>query len=815
MADSQPGKVTTFDPSVSLDSFAADARDRLMYNENQLALAKIQQPVPVAASSYLTAAPSTVYDKYVNIAGEFAYTDGSFQALKTSGVPTTDVDTLEIGFDQQVTTTVVTFWSTAHVVTSASLTIFYSFDNNTWFDVGTITWDESRDESIQQFPGDSPPSGEYVYEGTFDSGSQTGRYWRVSHSANTTFVNYLTEIEILPNVGAVLEHWGSDGTKAVTNQIEGSTYYDLAYDKADDVYYAIRFDDTLPSSLVLDPDDSFDSLTDGSLFDAAKWMESEVNSYFIRSTSSGTLGMKSSAGAGQLETNYGVDGDFKSNIEVVAAVEMGADAYFALETKDYTTNNQYTLMGFQGPYTPGVDTASATYVSCYAAYTDTVGDSAVLQDFRVKPDGLDFTVHDGSIVAYELSYNAGTDDYTVTASGVTTWPNAEPGVPYTALDSAEFTISHLSTPSDGQGFSIDVYCTQDNVIGSTTSGIGLEVERTGTNAYLRFADPNNPGVYGPAQVGNIPADRIKLQIFGDPAGNDVDFSADDFILDLTVGATGTLFFSSPVFSVVTINKDGDLEQVASVSDADGYAIKILDIIQDLSATYNDYLHPKVSIATNGALHGSGGEIYIKVNDTMYRYLKSALPLVSEDGTGAATSTVGEIPSTGITGFAYNGYTQGGLSYVEYVPGLGGTFVKTITNDTLLAQPEKVFLDVATDDFQFAWNVVDLATLYYVDGTDLKLYDLNETKAAFANVSSDKQVLAAGTQETATVTAQILNVYGEPKSNKTMTFTVSAGDGAISPAIGCSDGNGEDTTVYTVGSAVGAATITVTVSDLTC
>jgi len=93
--------------------------------------------------------------------------------------------------------------------------------------------------------------------------------------------------------------------------------------------------------------------------------------------------------------------------------------------------------------------------------------------------------------------------------------------------------------------------------------------------------------------------------------------------------------------------------------------------------------------------------------------------------------------------------------------------------------------------------------------------LNESKAAFVNVTSDKQVLAAGTGEVAIITAQVLNVYGEPKSAKTMTFSVSAGDGAISPATGCSDLNGQDTTSYTVGSAVGTATITVSVSDTVC
>jgi hypothetical protein len=222
------------------------------------------------------------------------------------------------------------------------------------------------------------------------------------------------------------------------------------------------------------------------------------------------------------------------------------------------------------------------------------------------------------------------------------------------------------------------------------------------------------------------------------------------------------------------------------------------------------------VATNGADVGSGGEIYIKLNDTIYRYLKTTLPLDLEDGSSATTTTTGEIPITGITNFAYNGFSQAGLSYIEFISDLGGVFVKTIDSTTLLADPLKAFLDVAAITHPFAWNVSDLATLYFVDGTnDLKLYDLNETKAAFVNVTSDKQVLAAGTQETATITAQVLNVYGEPKSAKSMTFTVSAGDGAVSPATGCSDGSGQDTTVYTVGSAVGTATITVTVSDISC
>ena len=51
MADSQPGKVTSFDPSITLTDFSAGTRDRFMFNENQLVLAKLQQPRPVIATA--------------------------------------------------------------------------------------------------------------------------------------------------------------------------------------------------------------------------------------------------------------------------------------------------------------------------------------------------------------------------------------------------------------------------------------------------------------------------------------------------------------------------------------------------------------------------------------------------------------------------------------------------------------------------------------------------------------------------------------------------------------------------------------------
>jgi hypothetical protein len=876
MVDSQPGEVAAFDPEITLSGISVGTRDKFMFNENQLVLAKIQKPNPTTAAAVnrSTSNSLTTYDSYKNLEGEFTYIDGSFQALNTTGVPVLPVHRLEVGFDQQVITDTIKFWSTTFVDTTL-IQVQYSFDNVTWFAAGSVTWVQFFDDTIELFPGDSPPTGAYRYTGTIDAGNVTARYWRISSDIQLAVTNYsagtatvastdgfpastssgsvliltsggsvkgtgeytgktsttftgwtgtepaagdliinldspfgsgTTEIEILEVTGPILQHWNSDGSQAVTNAIEGSNYYDITYDKSEDVYYAIRFEETLSGSSTVDPDDDFDDTSFGSGFDTSKWVESTLNSYFIHNTSSGTLDMKSSGGKGQLTSNYGIDGSTKANVELVAAIELNDTAFFGLEFKDYSNGNQYSVSALKGPYIPASDT-SGKFVAAAAVYSDTVLGAAELQDFRINPNTFTFDIV-GGLATYSMLYDAGSDIYTVTASGEAK-ANLTPGVPY-SIPGAEFTIANLSTPADGQGFTVNVYCAETSIAGTSVSGINLELERIGTNGYVRYEDTDVPG-FNTLVTANIPSNRLSIQLMGDPVSQAVDVGVDNFTV-----TSGTVFFDSPVFSLVTINKDGNLEQVSGVSDADGYAIKVFDVIQQPQDTFNDYLYPKVGIATNGALHGSGGEVYIKINDTMYKYLKSALPLAEDDGSSASVTTTGEIPTDTIANFSYSGYTQGALSYIEYISDLSGVFVKSISTTNMLATSKKALLDVSTINHAFAWNVSDQSTLYFVDGTeDLKLYDLNETKAGFVNVTSDKQVLAAGTAETATITAQVLNVYGEPKSAKTMTFSVSAGDGAVSPATGCSDGSGNDTTTYTVGSAVGTATITVTVSDITC
>ncbi len=885
MVESQPGTVVAFDPSVTLSSFSAASRDRFMFNENQLVLAKLVRPLASYAAAYGSSfsyntttgafTRPSLFENYRNSDGGFVFADDLFFLSDATGVPTVGVVGIVLGYDFQVSSSSIKFWSTTSIDTG-NLSVDYSFDGITWTTVGTVTWGTTFDDTIELFEGQFPPQGQYVYTGTFTS--VAGRYWRLKSQGITTLtVGYtsgatitvasttgypssgsllmvgatgtqttaaytgkttttftgvsggaaspagspivgtgatlvdallsnVTEVRVLQTTEPILDHWNSDGSQAVSVIVEGSQFYDICYDANDDVYYAIYFNDEPTQTDPIDPDDDFNEAFEGSSFSTTKWIESETYPYFVHNSVSGTLDMVSSAGGGLLAGNYGIDGSYSTRIELVGAFTATSGTAFSLSAEDFDTSNQYMVSAMVGSYAPPVN--NARFGAAVMEYSSTIGSSAVLRNFHIRPEFFEFSAA-GGFVDCEMAYSTAVNQYLVTVSG-SVRPNATPGVPYVS-NSFSFTIANVTTPPDGQGFSVRVWCASAAVPGTAASGIQIELERIGTNAYVRYK-----GTTGGTQTlltHTIGEERHRPYIYGHPGVTDPNIRADNYTV-----TSGTIVFDTPVFTVVAIGKDGMRTAVSNVTDGDGYLIKNFDIIRNPQAGYNEFIYPYTSIATNGAAHGSGGEIYIKVGETLYKYTKAAgLPLTheDEDAPNASVITVGEIPEDGITGFAYNGFSQAGLSYLKYEDSLAGVFLKTINTTDLTANTYKSKLDVASINFPFAWNVSDLSTLYFVSGTSLKLYDLNESKAAFVNVSSDKQVLAAGTAETATITAQVLNVYGIPKTAKTMTFSVSSGDGAISPAIGCSDGSGEDTTTYTVGSAVGTATITVSVSDTTC
>jgi hypothetical protein len=174
-----------------------------------------------------------------------------------------------------------------------------------------------------------------------------------------------------------------------------------------------------------------------------------------------------------------------------------------------------------------------------------------------------------------------------------------------------------------------------------------------------------------------------------------------------------------------------------------------------------------------------------------------------------------MPETTAKAFSYNSYSNGALAYIEYDDVRAGTYVKTMSTTTLSGTDYEALLDVSSSDYPWAWDINNYTTLYYVDGTSLKMYDMDENDVAFCNITSAEKQMAAGTSAQSTVTATVLNVYGEAMSAKTVTFSVSEGSGAVSPSTGCTSASGTASTVYTVGSAVGLTNITASASDVSC
>jgi hypothetical protein len=461
MVESQPGKVIHFDPSVSLSNFSAEKRDHLIFNENQIVLAKVQRvdPVFAHATNRSTSNTLTVFDSYKNVNGGYVYVDGSFQALSTIGVPTSDVYRITVGFDRQITSDTITFWSTTFVDTTR-LVVEYSFDNNTWFAAGAVTWVQVFDDTIQISPDDVPPTGEFKYTGTIDGGSLTARYWRIRSDAEATYIsgtstynvdttegfpsagtfyifsgvtggalgtrtytgktstsftgvspatsvtvddkivalssafgNNVTEVRIIQVTDPILQHWNSDGTQAVTNAVEGEDYYHLAYDKNEDVYYAIRLNNDLNGT---GPtlSDNFNADT-GVSFDSFRWTEDTTKVHFVHSTSSGTLDYKSPGGEGELRTNYSMPGNYTVDVDLVALVGLPQGDVFSLEVDDPDTGNQQAASTIKGPY-PEIPGSASGSLAVFEFGSTTLKWS---QDKLITGFGTSASISDADIIS--------------------------------------------------------------------------------------------------------------------------------------------------------------------------------------------------------------------------------------------------------------------------------------------------------------------------------------------------------------------------------------------------------------------------------
>lgn len=874
----QPGQVPTYSPSpaITLSSYDDSDRTRFLFNGSQFIKARLVSSRPSFA--YVGVYPEvTSHTEYKTSDGKFVLVDGVKYVPVASGAPTYFTSqAVVVGFPVSVTTSEVVFWGTSFLDYYSSFKVEYSYDGSFYFDISGVSTVWEWDTTARLYEGEEPPTGQYKYTITLGS-SYTAKYFRLSsyHTAvldatfadgattmtvestsnfpdswassvgirftglkdgggtvaryitytsktDTTFVGValssaigddvvvdsssvvemipgfaldVTEIDVLGTYDPIMEVWDTDGTQASSQSLSNTYYYDLCFDTHSDVYFGIRlnedYDGTGGSGFSLS--DNFTYST--SVLDTTRWTEHSVDANFQVNTASGTLDYTNSAAAGRVITNYYLDGDFTTDMHFYVSELEAINGVIQMRAVDTATNNVFVQVGQQGNYQGG------DWEALQARNTiNTTAGAAEVNNLRVDVGYLTASE------VFTFVYDSTGDVWNVTTDLSTGYSDISPGVSYSEKSLA-LSIVHNSTPSNGAQIVYNVnHQTTSGSPGASDAWRRLGLEKGGGNIVCRY-DNDMSGTFVDWVTYTDPDDlNLSVELYADGLTGFTSISLDNYTV------SGTEYFSNvPVFSVEALDSSGSPVEVAGLTDSDGYLIKQFDIVND-TLTYNSFIGDRVQIATDSS---SSGAVYIKVKENLYKYNKSSFPLDLEEGATAAVYKEGVIPETSAKAFSYNAYTKAGLCYVEYDGDRAGTYLKTISTTTMSGTEYEAFLDIGSADYPLGWDQNNNTILYYVDGTSLKEYDMDEYDVAFCNVVSDEKIMSAGTSTTSDITATVLNVYGEPLSSKTVAFVVSSGDGAISGSPDCTNSSGIAASTYTVGSTVGTTNITATASDVSC
>jgi len=345
-------------------------------------------------------------------------------------------------------------------------------------------------------------------------------------------------------------------------------------------------------------------------------------------------------------------------------------------------------------------------------------------------------------------------------------------------------------------FSFDLITAKVNKIITTTGILGI-TRSSSTHT-------TNNVVLSPAAVDTGP---VSIELFGNTNGT-INIAADNFNV---VTGSGT-FADVSVFTVERTDNVG-LVQGSPM-------IESFDVIGDPSLTYNDFLDGRVQIACTSS-GTSAGEVYIKINNRLYRYANN-ISLGTETGGSAIATSLAQLDTDGTSSLTWTHESDitGApfLTYLDYDTTLQIVHLKTIDKNTLLntTTSKEVLLNISdydTNRYKVFYDQNDFDTLYYVDSSNnLRAWNIDDRISAFMSVNAQDVSLPAGTAQQTPIEAFVINAWGEALDGKTVTFAVTAGDGAISPSSDVTVSGGLAETDFTVGSTVGVSTITATVTE---
>lgn len=797
----QQGKLGSTDTTKNMASYYSDTVatkvsevDRSLHNGTEFVRLVLQRAQPNQIFKAATASPDTQVEVP-------EWHDG----LLTPIGPLTPADFIVVDFGLDVAPSTIKIYTSqvnGLTITPGDWTVSSSLNNldsefaDTNFEATVDSVDFDNEGPIFYYVLHITPPAAFSNDGL--------PFWRISHTATTAFA-FVAEVQ--PNNSSALDldpesppqrpainYFSTDGTDSGAYFFEKDNILDACYDNPNNRFYTIRFNTDNVGTTSTPLDDDFSDAFAGSAigtndFNPARWSESTANPQFLRNQGSEILTHNVAIGNGQLETTYTMADDFRAQI-TVDPISMTSDKKWFV-VRALTTNNN-TIMS-EGVGYVSAPTATGTW---FSSYMSDLVDSSTNADLR-----------EGRPLWHNTQI--GTDQFTISYNG-TVWAvsgtltgeltDAQTGVPYNeTVDAAtplQFLISSTALVTPGEQFTFDLVTVSGHR--DPNDGGELGFERIGTT-WSGLNDTVQPAV-------SVVTDACNIELFGNTDGS-INVTADDF----TTSGTGTF----PQIAVFTVEKTGDQGFVEGVP-----LIESFDIIGDPSLTYNDYLAGRVQIATTHSGTG-GGFIYIKVNSTLYKYANN-IALSTEDGSNSiVVPTVDQIPTDGTSSFNWTHASAIGggpfLTYLEYESGLNILHTKTIDEDTLIntTLTKEVLLDISdfsTNAYTVFYDQNDFDTLYYIDsGTNLRAFNLDDRISAFMAVNAQDTTLPAGTAQSTSVNADVINAWGEALDGKDVTFQVT-GDGAVTPSTDTTISGGRATTQFTVGATVGVSTVTATVTE---
>jgi hypothetical protein len=792
MISTKPGVLSKQGPIATLEGTVSfNTGDKLLFNGAQFVQFISQAPKVMEASATIGLVK---YSDYRDENGVFRFTNGN--PTKTginTGVPP-GCSYIIVGYERPVITNVIKFWSTSYIPIT-NIIIQSGWDNTYWTTLSK-TSSFIYDDTVKRDSSESVSKGQYVYTLNL-SAPTTAKYWLLNTVSYTSLS--ITQVQITESSQAKLRYWESDGDVSTVEEIEQESIYDIVYDKADDVYYAACFSSIggVGSSI----SDTFNSES----IDEEKWTVEGGGINLPAYSGIEFVNVSGTSIQGSIISNSYHTGDFSTILPTEVTV-MSGTGYYGLSVVDKDTSNMCGGIFLSGDWGESV---SRKVIGVTAGkFLNATNDIVSIGDLHFNPSSVVEGVYENI-----FTYSAGDVGWMHTRV-------AREGSPsYFEFTSVPLGDSPLISSS---GISCSVnYESEDSLL--TGHYFSFWTYKT-TIAGLSYSDPQLKAVYTKTTenlsflysegVDTFVLDTVvgfsgaKIKVIG-ATDNFVDITSD------YITSIGDYSYEIPSIKIVSLDVDGDIVQKVGMSDLQGNVLSNLSVINSYGKEYGDYFG-EVSIATTGLSKVAGGSIYIRVGEDIYKYNKAALPVLErERGENAVILASGVLVHDNIRNFVYDDYSYGGLSYVIEDTNRAGFFIKEMSSSTLLPVPYEAQLEMDSIDEPVSIDSDDFHTRYILKNDDIYVYNMDSSSVAFCNVIMTDPILPANSNYQTTLTAHVVNLYGDPLQGKTVTFVITSGGGTVSPTTVCTTSSGTASTVYTADAVVGTTIITATASNIAC